>query len=194
MSPQEIWAIYGAWLKNYIIKHVPDKYEAEDIHQEVFICLQKSATRIKEIKNIKAWLHRIAYNLIMDYFRGLNKYSFIEDINELPVGAIAEQENYNNEAAECLLKLVEYLPETYKEAIIESDYNGKKQKVLGQKWGISHSGSKARIQRARKKLKATLLSCCEVQSDNSGNIIEFRNKANAQTEFSSIQCKSCKKL
>lgn len=191
MCPEEIWANYSSKLKNYIIKHVADRYEAEDILQEVGIRIQTNADKLKNVSNIEAWLYRVAYNLIVDYFRRTNKYSLMENIREIPIQVTPEQENYNKETAECLLQLVELLPKNYREAIIESDYNGKKQKVLGQKWGISYSGSKTRIQRARKKLKDTLLNCCQVESDNSGNIIEFRNKDNNGNEFSCIECKKC---
>jgi len=189
MCPEEIWANYSSKLKNYIMKHVADRYEAEDILQEVGIRIQTNADKLKNVSNIEAWLYRVAYNLIVDYFRRTSKYSLMENIREIPIQVTPEQENYNKETAECLLQLVGLLPESYREAIIESDYNGKKQKVLGQKWGISYSGSKTRIQRARKKLKDTLLNCCQVESDNSGNIIEFRNKDNNGTEFSCIECK-----
>lgn len=188
MDPEELWTTYSPKLKTYIMKHLPDKDEAEDILQETGLRIQKNANRVKDITNIEAWLYKIAYNLIVDYFRKAKKYSLIEDIKEISVPAAPEQENYNQETAECLLKLVEYLPATYKEAIIESDYHGKKQSILGRKWGLSNSGSKTRIQRARKKLKALLLSCCEVRSDNSGNIIDFYNKDNVGTEFSCIKC------
>ncbi|MDH7479371.1 MAG: sigma factor-like helix-turn-helix DNA-binding protein [Syntrophomonadaceae bacterium] len=150
--------------------------------------IQKNAGKIKDIADVEAWMYRIAYNLIVDYFRGANRYSFLEDINEIPVPAIPEQENYNKETAECLLKLVEYLPANYKEAILEADYKGEKQSMLGRKWGLSDSGSKSRIQRARKKLRAVLLSCCEVKSDGAGNIIDFRNRDNARTAYSGIRC------
>ena len=121
--------------------------------KSAFVC-KKNASKIKDITNVEAWLYRIAYNLIMDYFRGANKYSFIEDINEISVPDIMEQENYNKETAECLLRLVEYLPTTYKEAIIEGDYKGKKQGILGRKWGLSNSGSKTRISAGSKKIKS----------------------------------------
>jgi len=188
MCPEELWKIYGPKLKLYIKKHVSDNYEVEDILQEVGLRIQKNEKKIKDIKNIEAWLYRITKNLIMDYFRGANKYTLIEDINKMTAPATPEHENYNKETADCLLKLVEYLPLTYKEAIIESDYNGKKQSILGQEWGLSNSGSKSRIQRARKKLKAMLFNCCEVKSDNAGNIIEFHNKDNVRSEFSCIKC------
>lgn len=170
------------------MKHVSDKYQAEDILQEVGLRIQKNASKIKDINNINAWLYRITYNLIVDYYRGANKYSLIEDMNELFLPTTLENENYNKEAAECLLKLVEYLPQTYKEAIIECDYNGEKQRSLGKKWGLSNSGSKSRIQRARKKLKTEFLNCCEVKSDNLGNIVEFHTQNNNRTEFSCLKC------
>jgi RNA polymerase sigma-70 factor (ECF subfamily) len=183
MRPEEIWAGYSLKLQTYILKHVPDQYEAEDILQEVGVRLQKNANKLDGIRNVEAWLYRIANNLIADYFRRAKKYFPIEDINEISVPFAPEPENFNQETAECLLKLVDYLPAADKEAIIESDYNGKKQRILGQKWGLSHSGSKTRIQRARKKLKAVLLNCCEVKSDNAGNIIELRNKEKEGTKL-----------
>lgn len=178
MCPEELWNAYSLELKAYIMKHVADKYEAEDILQEVGIRIQKNASKIKDINNVKAWLYKITNNLIVDYFREANKYPLIENINELPIIDTPVHENYNKETAECLLKLVECLPEIYKEAIIESDYKGRKQSVLGQEWGLSNSGSKSRVQRARKKLKDMLLNCCEVKSDNVGNIIELCNRNN----------------
>lgn len=188
MCPEELWNTYSSELKTYIMKHISNKYEAEDILQEVGIRIQKNEGKIKDIINIRAWLYRITYNLIVDYSRGIKNHALIEDINEIPILDTPEHENYNKEAAECLLKLVEYLPATYKEAIIESDYNGKKQNILAQKWGLSNSGSKTRIQRARKKLKAVLYNCCEVKPDNAGNIIEFHSKEDGKSEFSCLNC------
>ena len=37
MCPEELWNIYSSGLKAYIMRHVPDKYEAEDILSEVGI-------------------------------------------------------------------------------------------------------------------------------------------------------------
>ena len=188
MCPEELWVKYSPKLNSYIQKHVQDKFEAEDLLQEIGIRIQKNANRIQDIINVEAWLYKIAHNLIVDYYRRANQYSLVEDMNNITIPTTpTEQENYNKETAECLLKLVEHLPLTYKEAIIEGDYNGKKQRLLGQKWGLSTSGSKTRIQRARKKLKAVLLNCCDVKSDNLGNIIELRNK-NDGTKFSCEEC------
>jgi len=171
------------------MKHVSDKYEAEDILQEVGIRLQKNSSKIIEIDNVKAWLYRVAHNLIVDYYRRANKCSLTEDLNEISIQVTAnDEDNYNKEAAKCLLNLVQYLPETYREAIIESDYKGNKQNTLGEKWGLSSSGSKARVQRGRRKLKAMILNCCEVKYDSSGNIIEFYRKDDEANKNSCFKC------
>lgn len=188
MYPEELWNTYSAELKSYIMKHVSDKHEAQDILQEVGVRLYQNTIRIKEVTNIKAWLFRVAYNLIVDHYREVSKYLLIGDIGEISVPDTFENENFNNETAECLLKLVECLPLKDKEAIIESDYKGTKQSILSQKWGLSNSGGKTRVQRARKKLKAILFKCCEVKSDKTGNIIEIHQSDNTQNELSCIKC------
>lgn len=186
MDIEEIWLSHSLRLENYIKKRVVDKYSAEDILQEVGLRLQKNSNKIQDIRNISAWLYRITNNLIVDSYRKRD-YEKTEDIAEVALPITLEHDNYNMETAECLLKLVKYLPETDQEAIIASDYYGRKQIALSREWGLSYSGSKARVQRARKKLKSVLFNCCEVQSDNAGNIIKFYNK-NISNEFSCLNC------
>lgn len=188
MNSEEVWNKYSSKLKNYIMSNISDKYEAEDILQEVGVRIKKYEDKIKNIKNVEAWLFKVSKNLITDHYRNKNKTLLVEDINTMEIVSPSEEVNFNTEVSSCLLKLVEYLPPSYKEAIIESDYHGEKQTVLGQKWGLSSSGSKNRVQRARKKLRATLLGCCEVKYDNLGNIIEFNNKNNKENKFPCIKC------
>lgn len=188
MNSEEIWNKYSLKLKHYIMKNVSNQFDAEDILQELGIRIKKNENKINNITNIEAWLFKITKNLISDYYRSKNNCSYIEDLNKINISTNTEQDNYNIETANCLLKLVEYLPSTYKDAIIESDYRGEKQTILGQKWGISYSGSKNRVQRARKKLRANFLDCCEIKFDNSGNVTEFYNKSINENKFPCIKC------
>lgn len=190
MISEELWNIYNTKLKSYIIRKVSDKYEAEDIFQEVGFRVIKSESKILDVKNIEAWLYRIASNAIVDYYRRKDRFIYIDDIDAANIkeSYILELDNYNSETASCLLKLTEFLPTTYKEAIIESDYNGIQQNLLAEKWELSYSGAKNRVQRARKKLKETMLNCCEVKYDKRGNIIELVNKNVLSEEFPCINC------
>jgi len=190
LIPEELWNRYNAKLKKYIMGKVSDKFEAEDLLQEVGLRVLKSEGKILEVENVEAWLYRIASNAIIDYYRRKDRLTYTEDVdavlpNDSPV---TEIDNYNNETASCLLKLAEILPATYKEAIIQSDFKGVPQNSLGEAWGLSHSGAKNRVQRARKKLKETMLDCCEVRSDHQGNILELVNKNEDEEKFSCIKC------
>lgn len=190
MLSEEFWNRYSIKLKSYIHRKVSDKYEAEDIFQEVFYRMFKNENKISEVKNMEAWLYRITNNAIIDYYRSKDRFTTIDDIDSVSIknDYSPEIDNYNSETASCLLKMAELLPTKDKEAIIESDYNGIQQNLLGEKWGISNSGAKNRVQRARKKLKDTMHKCCEVKSDQQGNIIELVNKKVTGDEFSCIDC------
>jgi len=190
LSVEMIWDMYHKKLMHYIAKKVSDPHEAEDILQEVSLRLIKNERKMNELDSIEAWLFRVTKNTIIDYYRRKAKTIYVDDFESLRTTASneVELENYNLETASCMLKLTDFLPATYKEAVIESDYKGIKQTTLGEKWQLSHSGTKNRVQRARKKLKETLYQCCDVQSDKKGNIIELVNK-NVQGEaFSCIDC------
>ena len=47
------------------------------------------------------------------------------------------------------------------------------QKEYAKQHGLSYSATKSRIQRARQKLKASFVACCNLQSDTYGNIISY---------------------
>ena len=52
------------------------------------------------------------------------------------------------------------------------DFEGMSQKEYADRLGISISGAKSRVQRAREKLKDLILKCCDYQFDKYGNVIK----------------------
>jgi RNA polymerase sigma-70 factor (ECF subfamily) len=57
------------------------------------------------------------------------------------------------------------LPEPYSQALILTEYEGLSQKEMAERLGISFSGAKSRVQRARRKLRDLLLQCCHFELD-----------------------------
>jgi len=45
---------------------------------------------------------------------------------------------------------------------------------LSERLGISFSGAKSRVQRARAKIKQQLLDCCHFELDHAGRIIDYQ--------------------
>ena len=157
--------IYGLMLK-----HVRNKNTAEDLTSETFsrICACKADG--KECNNPKAYLYRVALNLLNDHFRKSKKnpISSIDNFEDLALGP--EQINLNKRVIECLLPLIDQLPPIYREALTLADFEQLPQQKIAERLGVSISGAKSRIQRARQHLKGLLLSSCQIESDKFGNI------------------------
>jgi RNA polymerase sigma factor (sigma-70 family) len=75
MSPKEsdkIGTVYKDERKRllgYIRNRVPDRFEAEDILQDVFYQLTIGFNDIRRIENLTAWIYRVTDNRITDLFR-----------------------------------------------------------------------------------------------------------------------------
>lgn len=66
----ELYELYFNRIYRYITLKIGDRYEAEDMTQQVFLKALKSITSYKyrEVP-FSAWLYRIAHNQIVDYLR-----------------------------------------------------------------------------------------------------------------------------
>jgi RNA polymerase sigma-70 factor (ECF subfamily) len=65
------------------------------------------------------------------------------------------------------------LPEHYRQALLLTEYQGLTQEQLAERLGISLSGAKSRVQRAREKLRDMLLRCCHFEFDRRGRIVDY---------------------
>ncbi|MEW6182511.1 MAG: sigma-70 family RNA polymerase sigma factor [Bacillota bacterium] len=138
---------------------------------------------MKDEKKVSAWVYRITRNAIVDYYRRKEKTPELTQIPEPTVNVSLDELSVNAEISNCLPEMIGHLPEKYKQAIIFAEFHNLTQKELGEKVGLSLSGAKSRVQRAREKLKEMLLGCCDLEFDRLGNIIDYKHKSNA--------CKFC---
>ena len=73
----------------------------------------------------------------------------------------------------CVEEMIQRLPEKYRSALIMTTYQGLTQKEMGRELGLSCSGAKSRIQRAREHLRTELTHCCDFKLDPWGRVIDF---------------------
>jgi RNA polymerase sigma-70 factor (ECF subfamily) len=69
--------------------------------------------------------------------------------------------------------MVDELPDTYRDALLLTEYQGLNQRQMADRLGISFSGAKSRVQRARRMLRDMLLTCCHFELDRRGAIIDY---------------------
>jgi RNA polymerase sigma-70 factor (ECF subfamily) len=75
-----------------------------------------------------------------------------------------------------MLKMMNELPSEYCEALCLTEIDGMTQKQYAKKKGLSYSGAKSRVQRARLMLKDMLLKCCHYQFDKYGTVFDIQPK------------------
>ena len=168
-SIEELWLEFENKLKAFIVSKVHADSIADDILQDVFLKIHANIDKLKDDTKIQPWIYQITRNLIVDYFRGLKK-----ERKELPYLFSSEEEssdNFMSEALQDMIQMMDDLPPEHCEALCLTEIEGMSQKIYAEKKGISYSAAKARVQRARKKLKDMLMNCCHYQFDKYGTVI-----------------------
>ena len=172
---EKIYQEFRGPLKSFIAKRIRDEDSAEDLMHDIFFSrIHDGIHTLKEPEKLPAWIYQIARNSIVDSYRK-KRPTFDSSI---PLSEIEQSEI--TEAPEDLNRVVrgmlEKLPPQDKEALVLSDFEGIKQADLARRLGISLSGAKSRVQRARKKLKDLLLECCHFEFDRYGTVFGYHPK------------------
>jgi RNA polymerase sigma-70 factor, ECF subfamily len=157
----------------FICSRMGYEADAEDILQDVFLRIHTHLDTIRDMDKLESWIYQVARNSINDYYR--SRRSLVE-LQELPVEDEHKEENQDEDLAPYIRSLVETLPEPYRQALILTEYEGLSQKELAQRLGISFSGAKSRVQRARQKIKDLMLQCCHYEFDMRGSILDYHEK------------------
>lgn len=179
-----IWKEFHNKLEFFIHKRVNDKDDAADILQEVFIKIYKNINSLKEDQKLTSWIYQITRNTIVDYYRAKkinHEYSDGFFYNE------EDEEEALKRLSPSLLEMIENLPPIYKEAITLTEFNGLKQRELANKLGISLTGAKSRVQRARQQLNKMLLDCCNFEFDSAGKMSDYSQKVNCCVNFTELK-------
>jgi RNA polymerase sigma-70 factor (ECF subfamily) len=121
---------------------------------------------------LTSWIYQITRNAIADYYR--SRRPTAELVEALPVADELADDDAMRELSPCVTAIIAMLPDAYRETLHLTEYQGLSQKALGERLGISFSGAKSRVQRARAKIKEQLLNCCQFQFDHRGGIIDYQ--------------------
>jgi len=172
MVSEQLWETFSVPIQQFIQRRVRDPHTAEDILQEVFLKIHTRIDTLHQQDRVAAWIYQIARNAIADYYRAQRPISDLPETLAAP-DDLADMDVVR-ELLPCVAAMVDALPESYREALRLTEYEGLSQKELSEQLGISFSGAKSRVQRARAKIKQQLLDCCHFQLDHAGRIINYQ--------------------
>lgn len=133
-------------LYRFALKITKDESSAHDVVQESFERMWVRRDDV-EVEKAKAFLFKVAYNLMMDRKRKEKRESLVEDVPE-----VGSDDQYSD-LKEVLHRALNTLPKHYKSVILLRDYEGYSYKEIGEITKMSEAQVKVTIYRARVQLK-----------------------------------------
>ena len=177
---ETVWREFGNRLRRFIAQRVKDPGDAEDLLQESFLRIHQNPPAGSE--HLSAWVYKLVSNLIHDYYRRRRHW---EELEDLPEGERFQVRESEQEVAGWLLPMTEKLPEKYGRALRLTEFEGHTMKEAAALLQLSVSGTKSRVQRARKMLAREVLDCCALYFDEKGRVVSWRRKQTGSCDPSS---------
>jgi RNA polymerase sigma-70 factor (ECF subfamily) len=188
LTTEEIWNTFHAPLLQFIRARVPDEDTAEDILQDVFLTIHQQIATLRDVKKVESWMYQITRHAIIDTYRRQKRTLTLEDQEALELPAALPDDDVVTELFPSVRAMLKSLPEQDRQALILTEYRGLTQKELGERLGLSLSGAKSRVQRAREKLKQQLLACCHFELDRRGHVINYQPRCHCCTSGADPCC------
>jgi len=168
---EHVYEGFDAPLRRFVRSRVRDEAAAEDVVQEIYLRVHTRLGTLRDCRRLPGWLFQIARNAVVDHHRGRRP---TEPLSEtLPSPAEGDDDEAARELALGLRPMIEELPPEYREALVLTLYRGLTQQQLAERQGLSLSGAKSRVQRARDRLRDLLLECCHFELDRQGRIVDY---------------------
>jgi RNA polymerase sigma-70 factor (ECF subfamily) len=171
-----VWLEFEKKLRAYVRRRVSAN-AVDDVVSDILLRLFRSRDKMEGAKNPLAWIYRVAANAITDHYRKSASEKRMLDEMKL----VTPERNSSDAAASdpgslanCMVPMIRNLPPPYDQALMLTEIEGVSQVAAAKELGISVSGMKSRVQRGRQKLKASLLSCCTVEVNGRGSVVDFQ--------------------
>ena len=186
-EPEEglAWEPFLGGLRAFVARRVP-RQDSDDVTQEVLLRLYQGQSSLRQPTRAEAWIYGIARRTIADYYRRRPALEAAgSDGHDLPAEAtgtrgfatFAGDHDPHEEVLSWLRPMVDELPDLYREALLAADFEGKTQRQIAEELGMSLSGVKSRVQRARALLGENLHRCCEVALGDDGRVVDFHRRS-----------------
>jgi RNA polymerase sigma-70 factor (ECF subfamily) len=171
ITTENVWREFSDRLRSFIGKRVSSPADADDLLADVFVKVHTRIDSLEDEARLAPWLFQITRNTLTDHYRrGSLPGTTLEGVEAEPA-----EDDYDAAAliSASLRDFVDRLPAKYREALILTEFEGRSQVEMAAELGLSVSGAKSRVQRARAMLRDELLACCHFEFDRLGHVIDY---------------------
>lgn len=181
-SIEALWRESSARLRSWFERETGDPGDAEDLLQETFVRVHERLESLEDAASLGAWVGRIARNVLIDHRRrhGVRTASTADEVSAMAAPEPAD--GLDAVVAGWLEAYLAQLDPADAEALRIVDLEGRTQRELAERQGLSLSGAKSRVQRARTRLRERLEACCAFAFDARGRIIDWERRSRGDCE------------
>ena len=165
---RESWQVLGQRLGAYIGRRLPAQ-DVDDVLQDVLLRIHKNVRFLDDDSRFGPWVYSVARNAVVDRLRRKQPPSADIDVDSVASSPVEEDEQA---LLGCVTPFVARLPQAYRHAITLVELQGLSQAEAAEIQGVSLSGMKSRVQRARRMLREMFEECCSLTIDGRGRVIE----------------------
>jgi len=119
-------------------------------------------------ESVYAWLFTVARRAIIDRVRAAKGAGHAHDDQLNRIAAEVADPSTTADLARCMEPMLELLSAEDRIVLQRVDMFGQSQADIARELGMSNSGLKSRVQRARRRLRALLEDCCTIERDRLG--------------------------
>ncbi len=185
LDANAVWHAFYEPLSAFIRKRTPSTSDADDVLQQVFTRIQRSAASGAEIRHVSGWVHTIARNAITDFYRATSSDAARDESYRHEVNDREEASDDDDDAAaelsQCVRPFLAQLPEEQRQALELTDLGTLSQTAAARQLGLSTSGMKSRVQRGRANLRTLIAGCCRIELDGRSKVIDYERRAPASS-------------
>ena len=181
-TPSEPWEPFVGGLRRFVAGRVAPAH-ADDVLQDVLVRLHR-APALRDPARVASWVYGVARRAVADHHRQRGRAAAPAALDDEPADPDAQApenlaryagtHSVHEEVLSWLRPLAESLPEPHRRALLLADFDGHPQQHVADALGLSLSGAKSRVQRARVALGQALRACCAVEFGPDGRASAFR--------------------
>lgn len=185
-DPLPLWERFNGALEGFVRNRIADPDAADDVLQDIYLKLHDRAASLRDEDKVTGWVFTVARNTVIDHYRARGRQP--KQALEVPQVA-AEAPSPEDELigphrtwdalVDCLPALLSELPAEYREAIELVELGGLTRREAARQVGISESGMKSRVQRARAQMADRLHDWCDLALDARGTPINCMPRSGA---------------
>jgi RNA polymerase sigma factor (sigma-70 family) len=157
---REIYDALSGKMYSLCLRYASSADEANDFFQDGFVKLHRYLDSFRDEGSFEGWARRIFVTTCLDELK--KKRVAFSDLDENLNVAVTQETVSNKLSLDHLMKIIKDLPDGYRTIInlyVIEDYSHKE---IGEMLGISESGSKSKLHKARTYLK-TILPTAEIE-------------------------------